>query len=158
MSLLRRKLAVVLWQLPPRWNANLERLDAFLAALPRRSRHAVEFRDESWYDPAVCDVLDRHLAAFCEHDLVRLRPPRLSPAASATPLPRPAPASTRDATAPRRSPPVARDLARFAREGDAFVYFNNDVGGHAVHDARDLVAMLPEVVRMDDAAGAAARQ
>jgi len=38
------------------------------------------------------------------------------------------------------------------------VYFNNDVGGHAVHDARDLIAMLPEVVRMDDAAGAAARQ
>ena len=34
-------------------------------------RHAVEFRSEAWYVPAVCDA---HGAAFCEHDLVRAAP------------------------------------------------------------------------------------
>jgi uncharacterized protein YecE (DUF72 family) len=43
--------AVVLWQLPPRWKRNLERLDTFLGGLPDGHRHAVEFRDEDWFHP-----------------------------------------------------------------------------------------------------------
>jgi uncharacterized protein YecE (DUF72 family) len=150
VSLLRHKLAVVLWQLPPRWKANPERLDAFLRALPSRWRHAVEFRDESWYDPAVCDVLDRHGAAFCEHDLVRLRPPRLTGGFRYLRF-HGHTGKYQGRYGAEALAPFARDLARSSREGDAFVYFNNDVGGHAVHDARDLIAMLPERVRRGEA-------
>lgn len=71
------KLTVVLWQLPPQMKrVDLDRLDAFLAALPKRVRHVFEFRDEAWYLAEVCDVLDAHGAAFCEHDIVAKRPPR----------------------------------------------------------------------------------
>jgi len=146
VSLLRDKLAVVLWQLPPHWKANLERLDAFLTALSRRWRHAVEFRDESWYEPAVCDVLDRRGAAFCEHDLVPLRPPRLTGGFRYIRFHGHA-GKYQGRYGSRALAPFARELSRFAREGDAFVYFNNDVGGQAVRDARDLIAMLPEAVR-----------
>jgi len=41
--------------------------------------------------------------------------------------------------------PVSEDLARSARRGEAFVYFNNDVGGHAILDARALRSLLREV-------------
>src|SRR2546423_1547673 len=45
---LGRKLAVVLWQLPPQMNkADLPRLEKFLRKLPHRVRYAVEFRSES---------------------------------------------------------------------------------------------------------------
>jgi uncharacterized protein YecE (DUF72 family) len=148
VSRLGPKLAVVLWQLPPRWGANVERLDAFLSALPRRLRraplrHAVEFRDASWYAEPVCDVLDRHGAAFCEHDLVPLAPPRLTGGFrylrfhGATGKY----AGRYGAEALR---PWASGLARWSRRGDAFVYFNNDIGGHALEDARDLRALLEE--------------
>ncbi|HEX9289679.1 MAG TPA: DUF72 domain-containing protein [Anaeromyxobacteraceae bacterium] len=142
VSRLREKLAVVLWQLPPRWHADLERLDAFLAALPRGVRHAVEFRDESWYDEAVCDVLEAHGAAFCEHDIIRKRPPRLTGGFRYLRF-HGWTGKYHGRYGAEALAPWARDLARFSRRGDAFVYFNNDVGGHAVLDARDLVSMLP---------------
>jgi len=146
VALLGHKLAVVLWQLPPRWHANAERLDAFLAALPGRFRYAVEFRDESWYDEAICEVLDRHGTAFCEHDLVARPPPRLTGGFRYLRF-HGTTGKYRGRYGAEALAPVARDLARFASRGDAFVYFNNDVGGHAVHDARDLMALLPARVR-----------
>jgi uncharacterized protein YecE (DUF72 family) len=154
---LREKLAVVLWQLPPRWRANPERLDAFLSALPRRFRHVVEFRDASWYDEAVCAVLDRHGAAFCEHDLVPRPPPRLTGGFRYLRF-HGTTGRYHGRYGARALAPLARDLARSAARGvDAFVYFNNDLGGHAVQDARELIALLPGRARAaPPAAGAAA--
>ena len=48
-SALERRLGPVLYQLPPRWPKNLERLELFLTALPAGRTHVVEFRDPSWY-------------------------------------------------------------------------------------------------------------
>ena len=56
---LRRTLGPVLYQLPPSWPLNLGRLRKFLAALPKRRRHAVEFRDPSWYVEEVFESLPR---------------------------------------------------------------------------------------------------
>ena len=136
---LGEKLGPVLWQLPPRFRADAARLDAFLSALPKGIRNAVEFRDPSWYSREICDVLDAHGAAFCEHDLVPARPPRLTGDFrylrfhGAT-----GKYSGRYGRAALGA--VARDLQATRRRGhDAFVYFNNDLGGHAVHDALDLL-------------------
>ncbi len=59
-----RTLRVVLWQLPPSLHRDPERLDRFLALLPDRVRHAVEFRHPSWWDDETAAVLERHGAAF----------------------------------------------------------------------------------------------
>ncbi len=141
VSRLGDKLAVVLWQLPPRWKANPERLDRFLAALPRWVRHAFEFRDESWYVEEVCAVLDRHRAAFCEHDLVRRPPPRLTGGFRYLRF-HGREGAYRGRYGVRTLAPWANDLSRWARTGDAFVFFNNDVGGHAIRDALDLEELL----------------
>src|SRR5688500_259900 len=47
---LRERTAIILWQLPPMVKKDLPRLDDFLAMLPKSYRHAVEFREWSWYD------------------------------------------------------------------------------------------------------------
>jgi uncharacterized protein YecE (DUF72 family) len=44
---------------------NVERLDAFLSALPKRRRYAFELRDPTWHIPEVYRILRRHRAAFC---------------------------------------------------------------------------------------------
>jgi uncharacterized protein YecE (DUF72 family) len=146
VSLLGPKLAVVLWQLPPRWRADPARLDAFLHAVPRRLRrfplrHAVEFRDESWYSEAVCDVLDRHGAAFCEHDIIGRPPPRLTGDFRYVRF-HGATGKYQGRYGAEALEPFAEDLGRWSRRRDAYVYFNNDIGGHAIADARDLRRLL----------------
>jgi uncharacterized protein YecE (DUF72 family) len=63
--LLKDKCGPILWQLPPNFQVDLDRLDGFLRMLPRRFRHAVEFRHLSWYDePRTLEVLHRRGAAL----------------------------------------------------------------------------------------------
>ncbi len=59
---------VVLWQLPPRFKANPERLAEFLRLLPKEWRHAFEFRDESWLMGGVYKLLKKHKAAVVFQD------------------------------------------------------------------------------------------
>ena len=47
------RLGVVLFQLPPFFRLDLERLDAFLHELPKGHSYAMEFRHDSWSDPEV---------------------------------------------------------------------------------------------------------
>src|SRR5215831_8521833 len=65
VDLLGPKLGPILFQLPPFWDLDLERLDVFLRALPRRGRYAFEFRNPTWHVRPVYDLLTRHDAAFC---------------------------------------------------------------------------------------------
>lgn len=63
-------LRCVLWQLPAAAPRELERIDRFLALLPRehaghRLRHAMEFRDAWWWRDDVRALLARHDVAFC---------------------------------------------------------------------------------------------
>ena len=56
---LQRTFGPVLYQLPPHWTVNLERLSAFVRALPKRRQHVIEFREPSWYNDEVFELLDR---------------------------------------------------------------------------------------------------
>jgi len=144
------KLDVVLWQLPRQMDKpDLDKLERFLAALPRHVRHCFEFRSLAWYTRDVCRVLDLYGAAFCEHDLVAAPPPRTTGGfrylrfhgASA-------PYTGRYGTQALR--PFARSLRRYRDAGgEAYVYFNNDLGGHALFDALDLARLLGEDLRVE---------
>ncbi len=144
ISRLREKLGPVLWQLPPQLGPDLPRLDRFLSRLPP-GRHAVEFRDPAWYTEETCDLLDSHGAAFCEHDAVDGPPPRPTSGWRYLRF-----HGTTGRYAGRYGPAVLRqvaaDLLAWSRTGgDAYAYFNNDTGGHAVHDARALRTLVDEV-------------
>ena len=62
-------LGPILFQLPPRWKADPRRLLAFLQALSSDFRYAFEFRDISWIDENIFEILNRHRAAFCIYEL-----------------------------------------------------------------------------------------
>lgn len=135
------KLRVVLWQLPPGMRPDLPRLERFLRRLPEGVRHAFEFRHPAWYTEAVCDLLDRHGAAFCEHDLVDRPPPRVTGGFRYLRF-HGTSAGYAGLYGERRLRPWAEGLRRWRRRGDAFAYFNNDLGGCAVRDALTLAALL----------------
>jgi uncharacterized protein YecE (DUF72 family) len=70
------RLGPVLYQLPPNFfrnDANVERLELFLRALPRRINrrvvdHVFEFRHQSWYVDETYTLLEQSGATLCLHD------------------------------------------------------------------------------------------
>jgi uncharacterized protein YecE (DUF72 family) len=125
-------------QLPPRWKRDAARLDALLAVAPSQYRWAVELRDPTWVHDEVFEVLARHQAALCLHDLLADLPWERTttwtylrfhgPRARTTPY--------RGAYGAERLAPIADRLRAWIDDGtDVYAYFNNDFDGHAVTDA-----------------------
>ncbi len=69
------KLGPILFQLPPNWELNLERLHLFLKALPSYHHYAFEFRNSTWDVQPVYDLLAQHNAAYCVFDLAGYQSP-----------------------------------------------------------------------------------
>jgi uncharacterized protein YecE (DUF72 family) len=126
-------LGPILVQLPPTLTVDMERLDAFLRLLPQPPRWTVEFRDRSWLCQPVFALLERHRVALCVHDMVRMHPQRLT--ADFTYW-RFHGAGYRTGYRRQVLSAYARRLRALLHAGiDVYAYFNNDIGGHAVHDA-----------------------
>ena len=62
------KLGPFLFQLPPYFRIDLERLRQLLALVPREQRVALEVRNDSWLTEETYDVLQEHDAALCLSD------------------------------------------------------------------------------------------
>jgi uncharacterized protein YecE (DUF72 family) len=65
---LEDRLGLVLYQLPPFFKCDMQRLEMFLAVLPRGIPAAFEFRHDSWFVDEVYRLLRKHNAALCIHD------------------------------------------------------------------------------------------
>jgi uncharacterized protein YecE (DUF72 family) len=57
---LESRLGAMLYQLPPNFKVNPERLEPFLARLPREIPSAFEFRNDSWFTLEVYALLEKH--------------------------------------------------------------------------------------------------
>jgi uncharacterized protein YecE (DUF72 family) len=62
---LKKRLGPVLFQLPPNFKKDTERLSDFLDLLPVRSRAAFEFRHESWFVDDIFELLKKNKVALC---------------------------------------------------------------------------------------------
>lgn len=141
---LGRKLGPILFQLPPRWNLNTERLTLFLEALPEDHKYVFEFRDESWLVKEVYEILRKHNVAFCIHDLAHMQTP-LEITADFTYIRfhGPGAAKYRGSYSMRVLQDWAERTTTWRRNLSAiYVYFNNDIGGHAINNAKTLRELL----------------
>jgi uncharacterized protein YecE (DUF72 family) len=75
VEILGDKLGPIIFQLPPHWRLNRDRLEQFLSALPDWHRYAFEFRDPTWHVPEVFSLLERYNAAFCLYELAGVSSP-----------------------------------------------------------------------------------
>ncbi len=127
------KLGPVLWQLPPNFHRNDERLAEALAELPP-GRHAFEFRHSSWFAPEIYELLRQNGVALVIADRPDVRG-----------------FQTRERTADfiflrfhhgggdgnyshRQLGSWARRIEEWGRECDVYAYFNNDWAGYAVEN------------------------
>lgn len=133
----------VLYQLPPRWLPNLERLDAFLATVPRDHPQAIEIRDRRWYGPALTERLEAAGMALCLHDMEGSAPEPARVGPFAYVRFHGAGAKYGGRYSSQRLEAWADRIAGWAADGSpVWAYFNNDIGGHAVVDAHRLREMV----------------
>jgi uncharacterized protein YecE (DUF72 family) len=128
----------VLFQLPPTFKKDIDILTSFLRELPSM-RAAFEFRNESWFDDEIFDLLKSRNVALCIADTETIATPK-------------------NITADygylrlRREDYTGEDVKRwseFVREQrtswcDAFIYFKHEESGIGPKLARQMVELLGE--------------
>jgi uncharacterized protein YecE (DUF72 family) len=140
---LKEKLGPVLFQLPPGWKINTERLADFLKHLPKKYRYVFEFRNATWYDEKVYELLRKYNCAFCIYELEH----HLSPVEI-----------TSDFVYIRLHGPEGKYAGSYSEEAlkkwaaqcnqwkkqkkDVFIYFDNDQLGYAAFNAITLKKIL----------------
>jgi uncharacterized protein YecE (DUF72 family) len=146
---LKGKLKVVLWQFPPGFKIDLERLALFLKNLGKYPiRNTLEFRHGSWINPEVIGLYQGHNINLCMADwpdfigdlpvtsdfiYIRRHGVRGSYASDYSPE-----ALKKD----------ARRITGYIQERkDVFIYFNNDAYGYAPKNARELMELIREKER-----------
>ena len=138
---LNEKLGPILFQLPPKWNINIERLGSFLKKLPKKYRYTIEFRNQTWYTEDVYGLLKKYNCAFCIYELAGIQSPK---------------EVTADFVYIRLHGPTLLKYAgsysnkvlkswsklclQWRKEGkDVYVYFDNDQAAYAAFNAQTLL-------------------
>ncbi len=138
------KLGPVLFQLPPRWHLNLDRLTAFLDVLPQNFRYTFEFRDHTWFDSNVYDLLQERGAAWCIYDLKgELSPKEVTSDFVYVRLHGPQEQAYTGKYSKESLSGWAGAFSSWKTQGKKiFCYFDNDEQGFAPHNALELQDML----------------
>jgi uncharacterized protein YecE (DUF72 family) len=141
---LGKKLGPILFQLPPKWRVNVERLRELLEILPREHRYAFEFRELSWLTPELNRVLEKFNAAFCIYELAGYHTPlEITADFSYIRLHGPAAGKYQGSYNDERLVDWARWIQEQSRRLKAiYVYFDNDQAGYAAHNALRLREMV----------------
>ena len=139
-QVLGEKLGPVLFQLPPNFRADPDLLRRFLSVLPPRMKAAFEFRDSSWHDDRVLEMLDRAGAAWVLADRPGWRVPLIVTGGWAY---------IRFHQGGVARPGYTRSKLRTwagriasLPASDTYVFFNNDALAAAPRDAQTLIDLL----------------
>ena len=140
LKVLGKKCGPILFQLPPRFEANRERLASFLKMLPkRRRRYVFEFRHSSWFENAILDVLRDHDVALCIADHHHAPSPWETTARHVYLRPHGPGGRYQGSYDDTTLRDWARRIAGWRRQDrDVFCFFDNDQKSAAPKDARRL--------------------
>jgi uncharacterized protein YecE (DUF72 family) len=141
--LLKEKLGPLLYQLPPGLHRDDDRLKEFLKVLPSDGKHVIEFRHESWFVEEVFEILHQHQAGFCVYDMPKLT----SPITATTDF---AYVRFHGKKSLYSSCYTAKEMTDWAKKikilakklESVYIYFNNDIAGYALDNARTLRGYL----------------
>jgi len=140
---LEDKLGPILFQLPPRWKVNLERLSEFLKAMPGDFHYAFEFRERSWFTDEVYELLRKHNVALCIYHMTGFDSP-MEVTADFVYVRLHGTESRYGGSYPRSGlKKWAQRVQRWRKDSKSiYFYFNNDPEGHAVKNAKTLKKLL----------------
>ncbi|HEY8400912.1 MAG TPA: DUF72 domain-containing protein, partial [Cytophagaceae bacterium] len=133
-------LGPILFQLPPGWEYNEERLSDFLHALPPSYRYTFEFRNTTWHNDNAYSLLKAHKCAFCIYELEY----HISPIISTTDfiyirLHGPGTKYAGSYSLKSLETWAARCMQWQSERKDVYLYFDNDQLGYAAFNAISMI-------------------
>lgn len=131
------KLGPLLWQLPPTFTCDLDRLAQALEHLHDGHRHAFEFRHPSWFRDETYTLLREHRVALVIGDRPQVNGFQTHELTADFAFVR-FHSGTRGRNGNYSHSEIdewAVRLARWSRDGDVFAYYNNDWEGYAIENA-----------------------
>ena len=140
---LGKKQGPMLFQLPPRWGRDAERLQAFFDVWPREIPAVFELRDPTWLHDEVYRVLAKNNAAFCIYELAGFQAP-LEITADFTYIRLHGPETVKYAGrySQRALEGWAKRIQDWKRLKTIYVYFDNDQAGYAAMNALELKSLV----------------
>ena len=143
VEVLEHKLGPILFQLPPNWELDLDRLANFLSFLPREHRFAFEFRNATWSVPETYDLLARYNIAYCVFHLAGMHSPIHVTADFAYVRLHGPGGKYQGSYSDAALIDWAERIAQWRRElKTIYVYFDNDDAGYAAQNALRLKEMI----------------
>jgi uncharacterized protein YecE (DUF72 family) len=136
ISFLETKLGPVLFQLPPQFAKDAERLRIFLGSMPSSIKAAFEFRDTSWFDDEIFKILGDHNAALCIAETEKLSTPQVATAGFGYIRLR------REDFTPEQIKTWAGFVKTQTKRKDTFVYFKHEEGGLGPKFGKRMLAEL----------------
>lgn len=140
---LKSKTGPILFQLPPSFSNNFERLKSFIKKLPKKKRYTFEFRHNTWFTEEVFNLLKKYKIALCLTDLngklsaievtsdfvyIRLHGPKRAYQGSYS---------------DKQLKQWAKRIKEWNKQNiKVFIYFDNDQKGYALQDAQRLKELL----------------
>ena len=139
VGILAEKLGPVLYQLPPNFHKDLDRLGNFIKFLPGDRIAVFEFRHKSWFSEDTFRLLNQFGVGFCIHDMPGMKIPRVV---------------TADIIYIRFHGPTGRYEGNYSKSAlqswaewlkehtkevhSIYAYFNNDIHAYAIRNAKQL--------------------
>jgi uncharacterized protein YecE (DUF72 family) len=143
LRLLGKKGGPVLFQLPPQFKKDRERLTSFVKLLSSRRRYVFEFRHRSWYADDILDLLREKGIALCISDHREAPAPWIVTARHVYLRAHGPQGSYRERYPVETLKSWGRKLETSLNEGHVvYVYFDNDQKSAAPKDASLLMGML----------------
>ncbi|RMG67732.1 MAG: DUF72 domain-containing protein [Nitrospirae bacterium] len=143
-SLLREKLSVMLWQFPPGMERDLQALEEFLKLLKKwKIRSAFEFRNPSWIDREVTELLKHHGQSYCQADWPEFNLD-LPVTADFIYIRRHGQGGRYNSCyTDEQLKADAKRIRGYLKKGlDVYIYFNNDAHGYAPKNATTLKELI----------------
>jgi uncharacterized protein YecE (DUF72 family) len=142
LGVIKSKLGVVLFQLPPFFKKDVSLLETFLGSLPEGLKYAFEFRHNSWFDDDIFAALKKRNVALCVAESETLSTPVTFTASFGYFRLRREDYSKNDIS--RRSKVMANPENRLA---EIYVYFKHEERGVGPKFAKEMSAALRNEAR-----------
>jgi len=145
LTLLGDKAGPVLFQLPPHFEKDRDRLASFFKLLRSRRRYAFEFRHPSWFEDDILDLLGDNDIAMCVSDHHDAPSPWIATASHIYMRGHGPSGRYHGSYRPNTLAKWQRWFQRMRRSGRIiYVYFDNDQKSAAPKDAARLVRLLSD--------------
>ncbi len=141
---LKEKLGCVLFQLPPRYNFTIERLQNIIFSLDKTYNNVVEFRHESWWNAQVYEELAKNKITFCGMSHPLLPDEIIQNTSTIYYRMHGVPELYKSLYSIAALKKIIKQIEGSGSIKKAYIYFNNDIGGSAITNAKQMIELCEQ--------------